>query len=108
MPIDVFKINERGVLTRVENSKAYTYWNPIFQDDDLIIMIDLAQDGHTVNGVGDHYQAKMASPNTVRGWGDKSNSRKDYIISYQFEMVRVPSNNVLKKVRPGPVAYGVV
>lgn len=108
VPIDVFQINERGVLTRVQNSFAYTYWDPVFQDDDLIIMVDLAKDGFTVNGVGDHYQAKKATPNTVRGWGDKSNSRKDYVMSYQFEMALVPSNNVLKSVRPGPVAYGVL
>lgn len=108
VPIDVFKINDRGVLTRVQNSFAYTYWDPVFQDDDLIIMVDLAKDGFTVNGVGDHYQAKMATANTLRGWGDKSNSRKDHVVSYQFEMALVPSNNVLKSVRPGPVAYGVL
>jgi len=107
-PIDIFKLNERGVLTRVQNTSAFSYWDPVFQDNDLIISVNLAVDGFTVNGVNDHYQAKMATPNTIRGWGQKTRNNQEHIVSYQFEMALVPSNNVLKNVRPGPVSYGVI
>lgn len=107
-PIDIFTINERGVLTRVQNVNAYTYWDPVFADNDLIILVNVSIDGFTINGVGDYFQAKKTIMNTVRGWGKKARNQKEFAVSYQFEMALVPPNNVLRSVTPGPVTYGVI
>jgi hypothetical protein len=108
VPIDIFKINERGVLTRIQNANAYTYWNPAFQDNDLIIMVSVSVDGFSITDIGDYYQTKMATANTIRGWGKKTRNQKEYTVSYQFEMALVPPNNILHSVRPGTVSYGVM
>lgn len=108
VPIDLFKINERGVLTRVEDAKAFTYFEPVFADNDLLIAVEIAQDGYTIRNVLDHYQAKKANQRTIRGWGRRVRTQNQYIVSQEFEMALVPSNNVLRKVSPGPVSYGVI
>ena len=108
VPIDLFKINERGVLTRVEDAKAHTYFDPVFADNDLLIMVEIAQDGYTIRNVLDYYQAKKANQHTIRGWGKKVRTQNQYIVSQEFEMALVPSNNALKKVSPGPVSYGAI
>jgi hypothetical protein len=109
VPIDLFKINDRGVLTRVEDAKAYTYFNPAFADNDILITVEIAQDGYTIKNILDYYQAKKANQHTVRGWGRfRSKNQNQYIVAQEFEMALVPPNNVLRNVSPGPVAYGVV
>lgn len=107
-PIDLFKISERGVLTRVKDSKAYTYFNPIFADNDLLITVEVALDGYTIRNILDHYQAKQSNRHTIRGWGKRVRNENQYIVGQEFEMVLVPSNNVLRNVSPGPVEYGVI
>jgi len=108
VPIDLFRINDRGVLTRVKDSKAYTYFNPIFADNDLLIAVEVAVDGYTIKNIVDYYQAKQANRHTIRGWGKKVRNENQYIVGQEFEMVLVPPNNVLRSVSPGPVAYGSI
>lgn len=108
VPIDLFKIDDRGVLTRVEDAKAYTYFNPLFADNDLLITVEIAQDGYNIRNVLDWYQAKKANQHTIRGWGKKVRNQNQYIIAQEFEMVLVPSNNILRNVSPGPVSYGLI
>jgi len=108
VPIDLFRINDRGVLTRVKDSKAYTYFNPIFADNDLLIAVEVAVDGYTIKNIVDYYQAKQANRHTIRGWGKRVRNENQYIVGQEFEMVLVPPNNVLRSVSPGPVAYGSI
>lgn len=108
VPIDLFKINERGVLTRIKDSKAYTYFTPIFADNDLLITVEIAVDGYSIKNVLDYYQAKKANRHTIRGWGKRVRNENQYIVGQEFEMALVPSNNVLRQVSPGPVSYGLI
>lgn len=109
VPIDLFKINDRGLLTRVEDAKAYTYYDPIFADNDILITVDLAQDGYTIKNVLDYYQAKKANQHTIRGWGRfQSKNQNQYIVGQEFEMALIPPNNVLRRVSPGAISYGLV
>jgi hypothetical protein len=108
VPIDLFKIDDRGVLTRVEDAKAFTYFNPLFADNDILITVEVAQDGYNIKNVLDWYQAKKANQHTIRGWGKRVRNQNQYIIAQEFEMALVPSNNVLRQVSPGPVSYGLV
>jgi hypothetical protein len=108
VPIDLFKINERGVLTRIEDATAHTYFTPYFADNDILITVEVAVDGYSIKNVLDHYQAKKANQHTIRGWGKRVRNQNQYIVSQQFEMALVPPNSVLKNVSPGPVSYGLV
>lgn len=105
-PIDIFKINERGVLTRIQNVSAFTYWDPGFKDNDLIINVNVSIDGFTITSVGDYYQAKKATAKTIRGWGKRTRNQREYTVAHEFEMTLVPPNNVLHTVRPGAISYG--
>lgn len=106
--IDLFKIGDRGVLTRVEDSKAYTYFQPEFADNDLLITVLIAQDGYSIKGVLDHYEAKITNNLTIRGWGKRVRDQNMFTIGQEFEMVLIPPNNILRKVSPGAVSYGLV
>lgn len=106
--IDLFKIGDRGVLTRVEDSKAYTYFQPSFADNDILITVVIAQDGYSIREILDHYEAKITNNLTIRGWGKRVRDQNMHTIGQEFEMALVPPNNVLRKVSPGPVAYGLV
>jgi len=108
VPIDLFKISDRGVLTQIEQAKAFTYFTPYFADNDILITVEVATDGYSIKKVLDHYQAKMANQHTIRGWGKRVRNQNQYIISQEFEMALVPPNNVLHSVTPGPVSYGAV
>lgn len=109
VPIDLFSFNDRGVLTRVEQAKAYTYFNPLFADNDILISVEIAQDGYSIRRILDHYQAKMANQHTIRGWGRfRSRNQNQFIVAQEFEMALVPPNNVFRRVSPGPVAYGLI
>lgn len=108
VPIDLFKIGDRGVLTRVENAKAFSYFLPTFADNDILIAVDVGLDGYSIKNIIDYYQAKQASPRTIRGWGKKSKDKKRFVVSQEFEMALIPPNNVLRKVSPGEVDYGIV
>ena len=108
VPIDLFKINDRGVLTRIKDSKAYTYFNPIFADNDLLITVEVAVDGYSIKNILDYYQAKMANRHTIRGWGKRVRNENQYIVGQEFEMALIPSNNVLRSVSPGKVSYGII
>jgi len=108
VPIDLFKIGERGVLTRVEHAKAFSYFTPIFADNDLLIAVEVAVDGYSIKNILDYYQAKQTSPRTVRGWGKRGRDKKRFIVTQEFEMALVPPNNVLHQVSPGKVEYGIV
>lgn len=108
VPIDLFRINERGVLTRVEEATAYTYFTPYFADNDILITVEVALDGYNIKNVLDRYQAKKANQHTIRGWGKRVRNQNQYIVSQQFEMALIPKNNVLQQVSPGPVSYGLI
>lgn len=106
--IDLFKIGDRGVLTRVEDSKAYTYFQPEFADNDILITVLIAQDGYSIKEILDHYEAKITNNMTIRGWGKRVRDQNMFTIGQEFEMVLVPPNNVLHNVSPGPVSYGLI
>jgi len=108
VPIDLFKINDRGVLTRVEQAQAFTYFNPYFADNDLLIMVEISIDGYTIRNILDYYQAKNANQHTIRGWGKRVRNQNQHVISQSFEMAMVPPNNILHSVSPGSVSYGVI
>lgn len=105
VPIDLFKLNERGALTRVEQAHAHTYFTPYFADNDLLIMVKIDEDGYTIKDILDYYQAKNSNQLTIRGWGKRVRDQNQHIISQSFEMAMIPPNNILHKVPPGTVIY---
>jgi hypothetical protein len=95
--IDVFRINEQGVMVQTENAQGVAPWYPDLGDNDLCINVDLAPNEDAVIETRDRFQLKLTNPNTIRGFGIRGNYQ-DYKVSQQFAMARIPDNSIWYEV----------
>lgn len=95
--VDVFRINQQGVLVKTQNAQGYAPWYPLMGDNDLVINVTLEDNGYDVNSSSERYQLKMVQPVTIRGWGKKTRGG-EHQVAQSFEMARIPENNVLFNV----------
>lgn len=91
--VDVFRINEQGVMVQTESAQGIAPWYPNLGDNDLCINVDLDKGEAVVTDVTERFQLKLTNPNTIRGFGVRANNQ-DYKISQQFAMARIPENQI--------------
>jgi hypothetical protein len=101
---DYYKATQEGPLIKVQTATAIAPWWPDFNDNDLIVQVELDQQGFIIDS-HERYQAKLTNPVSIRGakeqrgrqeYGGDFGSR--YVINQTFEMTLVPASNVLYEV----------
>ena len=97
VPEDVFRISDRGVLTRVQTSTVLAPWTPDMADNDLLINVVLQNNDFSIQKVLDRHILKQVAPQTTRGYGKYSRGR-DYKAGQQFQMTKLPLDNPLYQV----------
>lgn len=102
-PQDYFTLTPQGAMMQVQTSDVTMGWYPKIHDGDLIISVELDDYGHVVNTFN-RYQAKTASPVTIRGL-DRRGRRETgetfgnrHIVNQTYQMTMVPGNHVLRNV----------
>ena len=106
-PVDIFKINEQGVMVQTQQAQGTAPWFPELHDNDLatnvhldhnlkIQAVNVFGDG-TRNRTYDRYQLKMTNPITIRGFGRRAIDQ-NYQVQQTFEMAHVPLDNILYSV----------
>lgn len=100
---DVFKMNEIGVLQRIQQAQVQMGWYPEVNDNDLIISVELDRSGNVVQA-HERWLAKMTNPISMRGQ-DRLGRREytedfgnRFITDQQFEMTLIPANDSLQNV----------
>lgn len=73
-PEDVFKIDPRGVMTKVQQAKVQLPWWPIVGDSDIMVVVDLDDAGRIANAY-ERYVLHQVQPITMRGM-DRSGRRE--------------------------------
>lgn len=102
-PLDLFKLSPTGALIKTQSQTVVSGWFPEINDNDLIINVELDNDGHVTN-THERYQAKKTAPISIRGLDRKG--RREYsadhgnrhVVNQNFEMSLVPSTSVLNQV----------
>ena len=100
---DLFKVNDAGVLIKVQSATAQAPWYPEINDNDLIINVEIDGNGQIID-THERYQAKMSSPVTMRGYDRRG--RREYtedggnrfVMNQTFEMTLVPEFDELYRV----------
>lgn len=106
-PVDIFTINEQGVMVQTQSAQGVAPWFPDLHDNDLAINVDLTDnlkieevnifgDG-TINRTYERYQLKLTNPITLRGFGIRAR-QQDFQVQQTFEMAHVPKDNILYRV----------
>ena len=106
-PVDIFKINEQGVMVQTQSAQGVAPWFPELHDNDLAINVRLTDnlkiedvnqyDQNYYNRTYDRYQLKLTNPITIRGFGKRAVDQ-EYKVQQTFEMAHVPKDNILYKV----------
>lgn len=91
--VDVFRINEQGVMVQTENAQGVAPWFPDLGDNDLCINVELSRNQQTILKAEDRFQLKLTNPNTIRGFGRRG-VFQNYKVSQQFAMARIPENTI--------------
>lgn len=103
-PVDIFTINEQGVMVQTQQAQGVAPWFPVLHDNDLAVNVELTDnlkievvnvfgDGD-INQSYDRYQLKMTNPITLRGFGHRAR-QQDFQVQQTFEMAHVPKDNIL-------------
>jgi hypothetical protein len=102
--VDMFKINDAGVLIKVQQATIQAPWFPEINDNDLIVNVEIDRNGNILDTF-ERYQAKISNPVSMRGFGDRNGRREytedggnRYVINQQFEMSLVPEADELYRV----------
>lgn len=101
---DFFKHTPEGVLMKVQTATAQAPWWPDFNDNDLIIHVELDRSGFIINSM-ERYQAKMTNPKSLRGARERRGRQEysgdfgsRYVVNTTFEMALLPRIHELQKV----------
>ncbi len=99
--VDVFRLNEQGVMIRTYDAQGQAPWFPKMGDNDLCINVRLAPDDYAIIETEDRFQLKRVQQVTIRGFGRRSGrhasgaSGQPFLTSQTFEMSRSPDNQTL-------------
>lgn len=99
--VDVFRINDQGVMVQQYDAQGMAPWFPTVGDNDLCINVTLANDGFTILETLDRFQLKRVEQITVRGFGKRStpgSNGQPHLVAQSFQMNKVPSTNKLYAV----------
>lgn len=101
--LDYFKLSDTGVFIQVQEATAQAPWYPDMQDNDLLINVTIDR-MENVTATQERFQLKQTNPISMRGLDRRG--RREYtedggnrfVINQQFEMTRVPQNDILYSV----------
>lgn len=89
---DIFRLNQQGVLVRLETSRVQSPWLPHMHDGDLLFNVRLKPNSFDVAEVIQRYELKLSQPQTLRGFGQIARDR-DFLVNQSYEMVRLPEHH---------------
>lgn len=105
-PEDVYKLDPRGALTRIQSAKLQLPWWPLVGDNDLMIICEIDDQGWIVD-THERYQLKMVSPITMRG-AEQMNGRREiqganaagnrWWVGQECEAVKIPKEDPIYQV----------
>jgi hypothetical protein len=99
--VDVFRINDQGLLTHQYDATGVAPWYPTVGDNDLCINVTLEGDGFTVASVLDRFQLKRVQQITIRGLGARARAGSNgqpYLVAQSFQMNKSPDNQNLYSI----------
>jgi hypothetical protein len=99
--VDVFRINEQGVMVKTYDATGVAPWFPDLSDNDLCVNVTLQPDGFTIIDTFDRYQLKLVQQVTIRGFGKRSRYSSDgnpFKVAQTFQMSHSPDNQSLYNV----------
>lgn len=101
---DFFKLTESGAMYQTQTATAQGPWFPLFADNDLLINVEIDQNGNILNS-NERFELKVVTPVSIRGLDRKGRRQSGnpygpnrYMINQSFEMAKVPDNNVIYQV----------
>jgi hypothetical protein len=100
---DVFKLNEAGVMIRIQQAQAQMGWFPEVNDNDMLVICQIDK-AENVVATKERYLLKMTNPVSFRGWdirGRRENAEdfgNRFITDQFFEMTLLPANHQLYNV----------
>lgn len=93
--VDVFRINEQGVMVKTYDATGTAPWFPKLGDNDLCINVAVADDGFTILDTYERFQLKMVQQVTMRGTGRKpryGSAGQPLLVAQTFQMSKIPDN----------------
>lgn len=98
--VDVFRINEQGVMVRTYDAQGVAPWFPNLGDNDLCINVTLSPNDYSIVGTGDRFQLKLVQQVTIRGFGKmgRPQGSQAYKVAQTFQMSKAPTNTSLYDV----------
>lgn len=103
---DVFKLDPRGALTRMQDAKVQLPWWPLVGDNDLMVICEINDQGWILDTY-ERYQLKMVTPITMRG-ARQMNGRREvhganaagnrWWVGQECEAVKVPEEDPIYDV----------
>lgn len=99
--VDVFRINEQGVMVQTYDATGIAPWYPALGDNDLCVNVSVGNDGYTVTATHDRFQLKQVQQITIRGFGKRapvSAAGNPYEVAQSFQMSKSPDNAQLYNV----------
>jgi hypothetical protein len=101
---DRFKVDPTGALIKVQEATAQAPWFPEINDNDLIINVEVDR-AHNVVAAHERFQAKMSTPTSIRGFGDRFGRREytedggnRYVVNQSFQMALLPPTDEMNNV----------
>jgi len=100
--VDVYRINEQGVMVQTYDAQGVAPWYPRLGDNDLCINVELAHDGYTIANELERFQLKLVQQITMRGLGRLGQQRyvgnQPFYVAQSFQMSKAPTNSALYEV----------
>lgn len=107
--VDVFRINEQGVMVQTYDAQGVAPWFPDLSDNDLCVNVALEADGFTIAEELERFQLKLVQQVTIRGLGrrgaQRSTGSQPFQVAQSFQMSKAPTNSVLYEVPLDRVYY---
>lgn len=98
VPEDMFRISDRGVLTRVQQSTVLAPWTPMMADNDLLINVELDYNNYSVEKEIDRHILRQTLPQTLRGFGKAGAAGRQFRVGQTFEMNKLPRGHILYQI----------
>ena len=67
---------------------GFAFWAGGYND--LLIDVEIMGNTPTIQREGDRYELKQTQQITIRGWGMRSQSRREHLVQQSFQMSLLP------------------
>lgn len=103
--VDVFRINDQGIMTQTYDAQGVAPWYPKLGDNDLCINVTLGNNDFSILAAHERFQLKMVQQITIRGFGKMGRPQggQAYMVAQTFQMNKAPTNSSLYDVPLGLV-----